>query len=143
MALLTTGCEEAVVAAPTLTGDTATQCADIVAGLPEEILGVSAHSRVTGTQVQWGDPPLVLTCGVEQSAGVEAWSKCSVLDGVQWFIDPQQYQNPDSDVTVETLGTEPIVRLDVPLDLRPRFDEVIGAVTPTLKQHLAVINACE
>lgn len=142
-ALVLTGCDDDVVAAPQLTDRTATACAALVKALPDTILGVQAHSQVEGTQVQWGDPSLVLTCGVPQSSDVEAWSACSMLEGVQWYINPEQTQSADSDVTLETLGTDPVVRLDVPLDLRPRFDEVVAAVAPALLKNQKVINRCQ
>lgn len=141
--LLLTGCTDSVVAAPTLTGDTAEACQRIVKALPETIMGVSQHDVVDGVQVQWGDPPLVLTCGVEQADDIEAWSACSVMGGVQFHINEKQTQNPDGPVTVHTLGTSPVVRLDVPVDVRPQFQQVVAAVAPVLKQDLTVRNRCQ
>lgn len=142
--LLLTACGGTeVIAAPVLEGRTATTCQQILADLPAEILGVSMHSSSHDSQVQWGDPSLVLTCGVEQSTDVEAWSACSTFDGVQWYINAEQAEDPEADVTIETLGTDPIVRVDVPLDVRPQFDTVVAEIAPALKKHLAVVNRCQ
>lgn len=138
-----TGCTDSVVAAPTLTGDTAEVCRSVVQALPATILGVSRHDVVDGVQAQWGDPALVVTCGVEQPADIEAWSGCSVMEGVQFHINEKQTQDPDGPVTVHTLGTDPVVRLDVPVDVRPRFQDVVAAVAPVLKKDLKVINRCQ
>lgn len=132
-----------VVAAPVLAGGTATTCQQLIADLPQEILGVSMHSSTNDSQVQWGDPSLMLTCGVPQSTDVEAWSACSVFDGVQWYINPKQTEDPGSDVTLETLGTDPIVRLDVPRDVRSQFDAVVAEIAPALTEHLRVVNRCQ
>lgn len=62
-------------------------CARLHARLPEVLDGrrwraVRPRSRLTAA---WGDPAIVLTCGVPRPTGLRARSDIAVIDGVSWF----------------------------------------------------------
>ncbi len=134
-----------IVSAPALSGTTATTCAELLDALPTTLVDSAQHSRASkGAQVQWGDPPLVLTCGVKIPSAVTDFASCSMMAGMQWFVPSgRSVENPDATVTVHTLGAEPVVRVDVPAKDRPRFDSVVSELGPVLAEHLTITNACE
>jgi hypothetical protein len=63
-------------------------CARLAAALPAELDG---RSRVptrpsSGLTAAWGDPAVVLRCGVDRPGGLTATSEVLEVDGVEWFL---------------------------------------------------------
>jgi hypothetical protein len=65
-------------------------CTALFQGLPVQLEGddprpvQSASSYVRA----WGDPPVVLVCGVAKPAGFTGTSGLIQINGVAWFVDP-------------------------------------------------------
>src|SRR3954454_8956033 len=144
--VLLAGCSDAalVVSAPTLHGQAATACADLMDALPEKMLDSPSRTvNAADSQARWGSPPLVLTCGVSVPEEIDDFASCSLMAGVQWYVPTgRTIEDPQATVTVHTLGTEPVVRVDVPAADRPRFDSVVAALGPALLKHLRVVDRC-
>ena len=47
----------------------------------------------------WGDPAIVLRCGVDVPDEFDETSACEEADGVGWFAPPEQYDDQSADVT--------------------------------------------
>lgn len=134
----------AVVTPPKVSGATAETCRELVEDLPRTLLDQEQHDvSKAGNQVQWGDPSLTLTCGVDLPDEVDEFSGCSEMGGTQWYVPTgREIEDAGATVTVHTLGTDPVVRVDVPSEYRPRFDSVVGTLGPVLAAHLTVTQAC-
>ncbi|MBI3689110.1 MAG: DUF3515 domain-containing protein [Actinobacteria bacterium] len=110
------------VTAPPASAAADQHCPGVISDLPVTLNG--SHSRpahsTSAYVAAWGDPPMVLRCGVPRPAGFVRTSMVISIDGVQWFTE----QKPDAvvwtavdrpvyvEVTVPTTyGSAPIADL--------------------------------
>jgi hypothetical protein len=70
----------------------------------------------------WGDPPIVLRCGVERPASLRPDSQCFVVNDVGWLAEEQ----PDA-IVFTTIGQSTYVEVTVPTDYAPE-----GALLPPI-----------
>ncbi|GEP36894.1 hypothetical protein NPS01_05570 [Nocardioides psychrotolerans] len=77
----------------------------------------------------WGDPAIVLTCGVALPDDYDPFSTCDDVNGVGWFAPPDSLEEDaqDEQVTVTAVSYRPLIQLVVPADYRP--DGVSAALT--------------
>jgi hypothetical protein len=59
----------------------------------------------------WGDPPVVLRCGVPRPPGLTATSEVIEVNGVEWFL-----AGSERGYVFTTVGRRPYVELRVPAD---------------------------
>jgi hypothetical protein len=94
-------------------GGNSPACADVVKRAPAKVLD---HDRATPQAVgvaAWGQPPIVLQCGIDVDDGPTS-DPCLTVQGVDWIVD-----NPDAEdqaATFVTYGRAPAVRVTVPGD---------------------------
>jgi hypothetical protein len=65
----------------------------------------------------WGEPPIVLVCGVDRPPGFTVGVSAIQINGVQWYVDTD-----DPDTTVWTTVDRPVyveVRLPASVDSAP------------------------
>jgi hypothetical protein len=64
-------------------------CPVLMGQLPLELAGESSRlvDSATPYAYAWGDPPVVLTCGVPPPAGYVVGSATIAISGVEWFVD--------------------------------------------------------
>jgi hypothetical protein len=105
-------------------------CADVVKRAPQKVLD---HARTAAQVVgvaAWGEPPIVLQCGIDVPGGPTS-DPCITVDGVDWIID-----NPDDDdqaAAFVSYGRDPAVRVTVPGDRSAATDALVDlapAVSP-------------
>lgn len=87
------------VPVPPVTPEADAACPALMTDLPIELAG-QASRRVrsdTPYAYAWGEPPVVLRCGVARPAGFVLGAGLIQLDQVQWFVD-----DSDPDRTVWT-----------------------------------------
>lgn len=138
------------VDSPTLDAAGAAACAALVDDLPDTLAGeerrmISPAAAYAGA---WGDPAIVLTCGVEPPPDLTDTSECLEANGVGWFLPPDATDDvgddkDPADVTVTAAGYEPAVSVLIPGDYRP---EGVAAVTAGLaaavEAHLELVDPC-
>ena len=112
-------------------------CARLVAALPDRVGGgerrdTDPASRLTAA---WGDPPLVLRCGVERPPGLSPTSDVLEVEAVDWFL-----VESGAGYTFTTVGRVANVELTVPaeversaasaplVDLAPAITRVVSEV---------------
>ena len=95
-------------------------CEDLVEALPESV-GDLPREEVSGNPLgaAWGDPPVVLRCGVGSPADFTPISTCQEINGVLWFVPEGQVTDQAQDVRATSMGTLPRVDVTVPAELRP------------------------
>jgi len=124
LAVAASGCSGTVpmAAAPTAA---AVGCADVVARLPSDVVGLAERETDAQGTGAWGDPAQVLLrCGV---AGPGPSASCITERDVDWTID-------DSDpalVTASTYGRDPVVEVVLDAGLTGGR-EILAALAPAV-----------
>ena len=119
------GCSTAVVVdAP----PTSSACEQVLADAPIKLLGQLQRETQPSdaAAVAWGDPPIVLACGVEPITSPTA--QVVAVDSIEWIASPIG----ENDGTVfTTVDTAPVLQVRVPAAYRPEIDAVVD-ITATL-----------
>jgi hypothetical protein len=119
------------VAVPPVTPEADASCPALMRTLPLELSGEESR-RVRSDSpyaYAWGDPPVVLVCGVHRPAGYVVGVSAIQINGVQWYVDTS-----DPDTTVWTTVDRPVyVQISLPssVDSAP-----VTALTPQIAQAL-------
>ena len=143
--LLLAGCGPVELATPDLSEADAAACAALVADLPDTLAG---HERVEteppdAPGAAWGDPAIVVSCGVAEPDEFEPDSACLNVSGVDWFVPREQDLDNDADLTLTTVGREPRVRLDVPAEERPDGSAAaLAELAAPVQEHLRPTQPC-
>ena len=101
--LLLAGCTGPVeIPSPDLDAADATACAGFVDDLPKTL---AEQSRVDSEPADapgaaYGDPPIVVTCGVGEPEGFGPGASCEIAEGVRWYLPTEQYGDEPRDLTL-------------------------------------------
>lgn len=84
--LLLVGCSQQISVEPGPTGSSA-YCTALTQSLPVEIAGVLVRSTSAPKQgvTAWGDPAIVLRCGVVEPTSLQPTSQLISVNGVDWL----------------------------------------------------------
>lgn len=118
--LATSACASAV-GVPAAPGAAAPLCARVLVSLPDEVGGGGRRATTSQSTAAWGDPPVVLRCGVPSPGPTT--DPCVDLDGVDWVLTEL-----DGERRYTTFGREPGLEVTVP-DGGPSPDVVLGALS--------------
>ena len=107
------------VEVPPVTPEADASCPAVMSGLPLELTGEQSRRVQSDSPFAyaWGDPPIVLVCGVDRPAGFVVGTSAIQINGVQWYVD-----TTDPDTTVWTTVDRPVyvqVRLPASVDSAP------------------------
>jgi hypothetical protein len=86
----------------------------------------------------WGDPEIVLRCGVPTPRGFDKFATCQVTNGVAWFIPESQTQGRRVDVVMTTIGRSQNVEVAIPSDYFPPANAMVdlaAAVKRTIREE--------
>lgn len=116
---------------PPVTPEADASCPAVMSGLPLELLGEPSRPVQSDSPFAyaWGDPPVVLVCGVDRPEGWVVGSAAIQINGVQWYVDTS-----DEDRVVWTTVDRPVyVEVSVPatVDSAP-----VTALTTQIAQAL-------
>ena len=103
------------VQTPPVTPAAQADCPALMTNLPLDLAGEQARpvDSASPYAYAWGDPAVVLVCGVDRPAGFDATAQIIQIQGVQWFVDDSR-----SDVTVWTAVDRPVfVQLSIPTSI--------------------------
>ena len=124
LAVLVTGCAGAVDvdAAPHATDQ---GCAEVMATLRgagyDDLAGRQRRETDAQATAAWGDPPVVLRCGVEPPGPTT--DPCLHVDGVDWVV-----RETDEAALFTTYGRWPALEVSLPVEDRSGSDAVLAAV---------------
>lgn len=107
-------------------------CANLKAQLPERVLGngTTATTPWSSLTTAWGDPAIVLRCGVPAPAALTPTSQLITIDGVDWF--PEQLERG---YLFTTYGLSLNVEVAVPSAYSPEADaltEISASIAETI-----------
>ena len=144
---LLTGCEPGDVAidSPSLGTTQRAACERILAHLPGTLAGEPRRtvSPADALGAAWGDPAIVLTCGVGVPEEFDELSTCVEANGVDWFVPAGQVADDSLDVTFSTAGYRPVVELLVPAEYRPEGGAAaIAELAEALEGELENVQPC-
>ena len=147
--LLLAGCSGSgpEITAPPMSAPDAAACRKLVEDLPDRLAG---HERAEATGdtrygAAWGDPAIVLTCGVGRPAGFSETATCVTMNRTGWFVPDAVLLSDDEtlDVTTTELNYRPRVRLFVPGEYRPEgFTNGIGRIGGIIERDLQRTGRC-
>ncbi|MGY1617691.1 DUF3515 domain-containing protein [Geodermatophilus sp. SYSU D00691] len=94
-------------------------CTTLLGAMPLELAGELSRPVQSDSPFvyAWGDPPVVLRCGVDRPAGFDVTASLIQINAVQWFVD-----DSDPDVVVWTAVDRPVhveVRIPSSIDSGP------------------------
>lgn len=92
----------------------------------------------------YGDPAIVVTCGVDEPAGFGATGQCELVNGVGWYIPDEQYDDQDLDLTLTSAGYRPRVEVVMPADYRGTGLEagIMAVLAPLVDEHTTRAERC-
>lgn len=114
LTMLLAGCSRPVaVQAP----DVTQECEPLLAAAPISVLGQLQRETTpaNAAAIAWGDPPIVLACGVLVEVAPDA--QVVEVDGVAWIA-----QSSDAGTVFTTADTSPTVQVRVPESYRPEIE---------------------
>ena len=117
------GCSRGVaVSPPTPEGAAAYACADLKSRYPALVLGrPTTATTPTSTYVSaWGDPAIVVRCGVPVPAALTPTSQLISVNGIDWL--PEQLERG---YLFTTVGRAPAIEVSVPDAYRPESDALV------------------
>jgi Protein of unknown function (DUF3515) len=148
--LLASGCSTGPVEidSPSVTGAEKTACRQLVSDLPASVAGQDARDISPGDALgaAWGDPAIVLTCGVGTPEDFDRFSTCMQADGVGWYVPDAELLDEDqsSDITMTAVGYRPRVQVVVPGTYRPEgVAAAMSALGRTVGQDLRLVERCK
>ena len=131
------------VDAPAVRGAEARACTALVDGLPDHVTDQSRRTvHGTGYAAAWGDPAIVLRCGVRRPAGLDAFASCQVVDGVGWFIPEAQQTGRPHDITMTTVGRAEYVEVRLPARYWPPAAAMVD-LARAVKQSIPERQPCQ
>ena len=103
------------VAVPPVTAEAEQFCPGLMGRLPLELTGELSRRVQSDSPFAyaWGEPAVVLVCGVDRPAGFTVGVGLIQIEGVQWYVD-----QTDPDATVWTTVDRPVhVQVSLPPDV--------------------------
>jgi hypothetical protein len=124
-----------VDAYPTSKGS-ALDCAAMFGDLPPKIADQPRRLVDGDLAGAWGDPPIVLRCGVEKPATLKPNSECHDVDGVGWLAEKQA-----DGWLFTTIGRKHYISLEVPTEYDPAAD-ALADIADLVARHVPVVKPC-
>ncbi|WP_408896168.1 DUF3515 family protein [Nocardioides sp. R1-1] len=120
-------------------------CAAFAADLPDTL---ADEERVDiepadAPAAAYGDPAIVVRCGVARPEGFDLTAACESADGVGYYIPDEQYDDQGLDLTLTAAGYRPRVEVSIPARYRPNAGPAaMAALAPLVKRHLTLVDDC-
>lgn len=100
-------------------------CQTLISGLPDT-LGDHDRREVKSRYVAaYGDPAVIIRCGVTEPVEFGPLSSCQRINGVDWFVPDNQIADAEATLVATTVGRTPQVELTIPPAHRPPDAELV------------------
>ncbi len=141
-ALAGTSCGAVDIPSGDVSGAERKSCAALVEALPDRVAELPRRdTEGNPLGAAWGDPPIVLRCGVGTPSGYDKFSACQVANGLGWFVPEDEMADQGHDVAMTTIERSPLVEVLVPAEHRPP-DAVMVDLGEAIKQHTRLVKRC-
>jgi len=144
LTVLVAGCSGTVdVDAPDVSGQQGRACAALVDALPDEVADQPRRDVDAGDGygAAWGDPAIVLRCGVPRPAGFDRAAACQTANGVDWYVPESQQTGRAEDITMTSVGRAAYVEVQVPKTYWPPATAMVD-LGAALKRTVRSVRPC-
>jgi hypothetical protein len=141
-----TACGPVEVDVPDLSAADREACEAFAADLPDTLAEQDQVEiePADAPAAAYGDPAIVVQCGVPEPDGFDLTASCEVVNGVGWYMPDEQYTDQDLDQTLTTAGYRPRVEINVPSEHRPNGGAAaMAALADLVKEHLTLADECD
>lgn len=139
VALATAACSGTEITDHDLSAEDESACAAFVESLPDT-LADQARGEVDPDDAlgaAYGDPPIVVTCGVPEPPAFGEGAACEVVDGVRWYLPEDQFGTEPQDLTLTSAWDLPRIEVVVPAAYWPEGGAaVMASLGPLVDEHL-------
>lgn len=145
LALAGCGSGAVEVEAVKVPADQRAACRAVVDGLPGDV-GNQASRETTGNRyaAAWGDPPIVLRCGVGLPKGYDRASPCQRANDIDWYVPESAIDDTGSEIVMTTIGRTPALEVTVPARYRPNAPaNVMIDLEGVVTAHTEKTGSCE
>jgi hypothetical protein len=133
-----------------MSAEDAQACRDFVAALPDTLAGQEAVEVTGDTEygAAWGDPAIVLTCGVDVPPDFEDTSTCIAVKRTGWFVPDDVFKDmfegdETTDVPMTEMNYRPRIHVDLPGEYRPDgFPNTAGGLADLIESDLERVGEC-
>ena len=128
---------------PDLSGADETACTNLVDALPDAVSDKERRpvDPEDAYAAAWGDPAIVLRCGVPAAQGFDDTATCQLVNGVGWFVPQEQIEDQSADVVMTTIGRTQNVEVTIPAGYRPPAAAMVD-LAPAVKRAIREIKPC-
>jgi hypothetical protein len=117
--VLLAGCAPGAVEVeePDLSAQERAACEELVAVLPDRVADLQRREVEPADAVAaaWGDPAIVLVCGVGAPEDYDPANGCTTVNGIDWYIPMSQLEsNGEQDLTMTTIERDVAVQVHMP-----------------------------
>ncbi len=137
-----TGCGGVDIDETGATGAERSACESLVESLPSHVAD-QKQRRTTGSGLgaAWGDPPIVLRCGVGRPKDYDPVTGCQRANGLDWYVPEKGMNDQSFDVVMTTIGRDPAVEVTLPARYRPPVAAMVD-LAPAIKAHTKQTTPC-
>jgi hypothetical protein len=115
-----------------------------VDALPSTVADLSAREVEPGDAVgaAWGDPAIVLVCGVPRPPGFGRTATCLSVNDLDWFVPEDQLESREpTDLTMTTVGRSPRVQVTLPAEHWPPAT-TLADLSEAVRKHTTRTGRC-
>lgn len=116
--------------------NTSVNCGGLFADPPVKVAGQKNRLVQDDNAAAWGDPAIILRCGVEKPENLGPASRCDMVDDVGWFTE-----STADGYLFTTIGREFYVSVEVPHDYEPEAD-ALADLADLVARHDPVTKPC-
>jgi len=131
------------VQTPELAPAAAGTCADLVGALPSTVDSASRRDvEPSGAPAAaWGDPAILLRCGVAMPESFDEFATCQETDGVGWFIPEEQMTGEGESITMTTIDRAVNIEVTLPPEHWPPANAMVD-LAPAIKRYVEQTDPC-
>ena len=124
---------------PELSASADRTCAALLKSLPATVDGAERREvePARAAAAAWGDPAIVLRCGVAMPKEFDRFATCQETNGVGWFIPEEQVTGEPRSITMTTIGRDVNVQVTLPPEHWPPANAMVDlarAIKQTTQQ---------
>lgn len=120
-------------------------CRELVEALPDRLGDREQVPTTPGDALgaAWGDPAIVLTCGVDEPEDFSRTAVCQEVNGIGWFVPDAALEDESVGATLTTVGHRPRVAVTVPAGQRPEgVAAALAGVAEAVEAHTELVRPC-
>jgi len=120
-------------------------CEALVADLPATVADLERRDVEPSDALAaaWGDPAIVLTCGVGRPDDYDPAAGCTTVDGIDWYVPLPQLgvDDGEQDLTMTTINRDVAVRVELPGEHWPPASTLVD-LSDAVEEHTEARGRC-